>query len=261
MSRSWAVRPIAYAYWKRKAQFLLEKDVYKYWTLFAVEEGSFRYQIQDHSGEAEFGEVVVCPPGIEFARWTISPLTFHFVQFEWEEEPNPGESASLTGKLSIGDQSRLRSTYAYLCLHGERLRDNPEANNRFRHMLNDVWNLIEMELDGIGDVTVTDTMMKEARQWLVEHGYKPFRMKELSDRLGLSPVQFTRKFYKQFQMNPSDFVLAIRMDRACQLLKETRLPLDSIAQQCGYENGFYLSRIFRVKMGMNPSLYRKLHQL
>ncbi|WP_187355560.1 helix-turn-helix transcriptional regulator ['Paenibacillus yunnanensis' Narsing Rao et al. 2020] len=44
-----------------------------------------------------------------------------------------------------------------------------------------------------------------------------------------------------FLINPSGFVSALRIERTCRLLGETRLSLDRVAEQCGYENGFYLS--------------------
>ncbi|MCZ8523462.1 helix-turn-helix domain-containing protein [Paenibacillus mucilaginosus] len=51
------------------------------------------------------------------------------------------------------------------------------------------------------------------------------------------------------------------MQRARTLLLETSLTLDEIADRCGYENGFYLSRIFSRKMRVPPSVYRKIHRV
>lgn len=263
MSRSWTVEPRAYTYWNQKPQFLLDRDVYDYWTVFAVEQGTFQYKLGEREGEAEFGDLVVCPPGLVFGRRTVTPLTFHFVQFVWEEEPSETERGLLTGKLSVGDRARLLSTYAYLRRYGELRMEEPAANRRFRHMLNDLWMLIEPEKEEKvregGEQA--DPVMDKARHWLKEHAYAPFSMRALSERLGLTPVQFTRRFHASFRMNPSEFVAGLRMERACRLLGETRLSLDAIAQQCGYENGFYLSRVFRKQNGMSPSLYRRLHQV
>jgi transcriptional regulator GlxA family with amidase domain len=45
------------------------------------------------------------------------------------------------------------------------------------------------------------------------------------------------------------------------MLLETNYPLDHIAEQCGSENGFYLSRVFSKKFEMSPSAYRSTHQM
>ncbi|MNW10668.1 DNA-binding transcriptional regulator AraC [compost metagenome] len=51
------------------------------------------------------------------------------------------------------------------------------------------------------------------------------------------------------------------MRHACSLLTGTTFSLDTIAEACGYETGFYLSRIFTKKMGMSPSAYRKAYRI
>lgn len=259
--------PIAYAYWRNKSQFLLNRDIYENWTLFAVEKGKFHYELElgerEREGEAEFGDIVICPPGTVFNRRTVTPLTFHFVQFAWEEEPSAAEQERLTGKLSVIDRSRLLSTYSYMRQIGEQRHRKPEAEACLRHMLSDLWWLMEKERgeELSSNWSHTDPLMEKAQQWLLEHAYAPFSMKVLSERLALSPVQLTRRFHAAYLMNPSEFVCALRVDRVCRLLAETSLSLDMIAQQCGYENDFYLSRVFRGKKGMNPSQFRKLHQV
>ncbi|TXK84882.1 helix-turn-helix domain-containing protein [Paenibacillus sp. N3.4] len=262
MRNNWSVHHAAYAYWLQKAQFLLEKDTYENWSMFAVEEGRFHYCIGDKEGEAGNGDLVVCPPRIPFRRKMITPLTFHFVQFVWEEEPGKEERGELTGKVTVEDRTRLFSTFAYLRRSGERWYEEP-MKSRLRHWLCDLWRIVESERKG-GETEDTgrgDPVMQKARQWLLAHAFAPFSMKELSASLGMTPVQFTRRFHSVYQINPSDFVSDLRLGRAGRMLEETKLTLDEIAHRCGYENGFYLSRIFRKKKGMNPSIYRKLHQV
>lgn len=55
MRINWSVHPVAYTYWEKKEQFLLEYDTYPVWTIFAVEQGQFAYRFGDHEGEAGWG--------------------------------------------------------------------------------------------------------------------------------------------------------------------------------------------------------------
>lgn len=55
MRNNWSVHPVAYTYWEKKEQFLLEYDTYPVWTIFAVEQGQFAYRFGDHEGEAGWG--------------------------------------------------------------------------------------------------------------------------------------------------------------------------------------------------------------
>ena len=49
--------------------------------------------------------------------------------------------------------------------------------------------------------------------------------------------------------------------RAKQLLQTTLLPIAVIAQQTGYDDQLYFSRVFRKRVGASPSEYRKSSNL
>ncbi|WP_042211607.1 AraC family transcriptional regulator [Paenibacillus borealis] len=266
MRENWSVHPAAYTYWEKKEQFLLEYDTYPVWTIFAVEQGQFAYRFGDHEGEAGLGDIIVCPPGTAFYRRTVTTLTFHFIQFEWEEEPGPEEeAATLSGRWTVRDVERLLSTYRYMRNIGRSIQEEPGLG-RMKHMLEDLWRLLEIERSMAEEEVQSegespDPDMQKARQWLLEHACTPMTMQELAAALSLTPVQLTRRFRAAYQATPSEFVTGLRLTRACQLLEDSTQSIDIIAQQCGYENGFYLSRVFSAKLGLTPSKYRKLHRL
>jgi transcriptional regulator GlxA family with amidase domain len=62
-------------------------------------------------------------------------------------------------------------------------------------------------------------------------------------------------------MTPSDFVRSLRIRKAAGLLLDTDLTLNEIAASCGYENSFYLSRVFAQSIGVSPSKYREINQV
>ncbi|TVY10932.1 helix-turn-helix domain-containing protein [Paenibacillus cremeus] len=262
MRSSRSVDPRAYVYWHQKEQFQLEQDTSGYWTMFAVESGRFTYKIGREEGDAGFADLVVCPPHTAFHRRTLTPLTFHFVQFIWEIEPGEEEAKRWTGKITIADTERLASTYRYL-RSMSRVGLHDPASGPMRHLLNDLLLSAELERSLQQDEARegADPLMHQARLWLLAHAFEPFAMSELSAALGLSPVQLTRKFRAAYGHTPSAYVTELRISRACRLLEETTLTLEAIAQRCGYENGFYLSRVFRSRMGTVPSAYRKLHRV
>ncbi|WP_282942192.1 AraC family transcriptional regulator [Paenibacillus sp. RC67] len=250
---------ISHVYWHQKTEFMLPSDTYPCWTLFAVEAGRFRYTIGEESGEASFGDLVLCPPNTAFIRKTLEPLSFHFLQFVWLKEPYTVEEGQWNGKLAVYDMERLQSDYHYL-----RQITGWEDTSMLhkQHMLSDMLRLVMLE-QLAQDVTrgQRDALMEEARKRLTEKAYDSFSMQELADRLKLTPVQLTRRFRKAFGETPSELLNEIRLTRARHLLEGTSLKLDEIAAQCGYENGFYLSRVFSKKTGMPPSVYRSLHRV
>ncbi|WP_405174165.1 helix-turn-helix domain-containing protein [Paenibacillus sp. FSL H8-0261] len=260
MRSDFAIRLVTHFYWDKKESFALDRDIYSYWTILAVEEGRFTYRIEDQEGEAGFGSLVVCPPNTWFHRKTLEPLTFHFIHFTWNTEPSLEEKRSLTGNLMIADIERLCSDYRYLRLIA--LEQDKAAIERKQHLVSDMWRLYELERNvpkEIGlTVVIADEEMRKAAHFITANIFGPVDMKSLALSLQLTPVQLTRRFRAAYGMTPSEYMTRLRLDRASKLLLETEFSIDKIAQLCGYENGFYLSRIFRNKRGMPPSQYRSL---
>lgn len=253
-----ALKLLSHVYWHQKKEFMFERDDYPCWTLFAVEEGSFFYEIRTEQGEARFGDLVLCPPRTVYRRKTIEPLTFHFIQFIGE--PHMEQEATWTGKLSVQDLPRLTSSYRYLrTLQGW----DEESTQHKLHLVNDLFRMVQMErmIQESPPETIMDEQMDQARSFLTDHAYGNLSMLNLAQQLDLTPVQFTRRFRKAFAQTPTEFINDLRLTRARHLLESTTFTLDVIASQCGYENGFYLSRVFTSKIGMAPSIYRSMHRV
>jgi AraC family transcriptional regulator len=261
MSLAGVVQFRSYKYWNAKAQFALEKDIYPCWTLLAVESGRFSFQIGDNEGEAGFGEVVVCPPETWFHRQTLSPLSFHFLQFTAISGKTEEDADKWTGKIRIEDTERLASNFRYLRLMES---EGEPQSARIEHFVTDFLTMIEMERERKAKVQLQgdNNAIRAARQHLLDYADDSFlNIKQVADQLKMTPVQLTRRFRAAYGQKPSAYLSDLRLGKACRLLEETPLTIDVIARRCGYENGFYLSRVFRKKKGMTPSRYRTIHRV
>ncbi|WP_028551619.1 helix-turn-helix domain-containing protein [Paenibacillus sp. UNC451MF] len=257
----------SHTYFERKEKFEMNADSYPIWMLFIVESGKFRFRIGAESGEIGAGELIYCPPGYMFHREMVSPLELHLIGFEFTGKQQTELAPLLPSvKSHPTDRKRLASNFAYLRkLH---LAVDPRRALRKQMILNDIWQLTcevwegEHQQDELARLADSeDTLMNRAAEWLYQHAHIPFGMSELSSLLGLSHVQFTRRFRKSFRMTPSDFVKSLRIRKAAGLLLDTDLTLNQIATSCGYENGFYLSRVFAQNMGMSPTKYREQNRV
>lgn len=251
-------------FWQEKLQFQLAEDTYEDWVMFVVEQGSFRYRINDEDNIARFGDVVICPPYTRFHRETITPLTFHFVVFSLSNDDGKSEFSTMpVGKVSILEHSDR------LAYNNTQLRQQePFASSQLaayrEHVLTDIWYMAlrEWHRHLHEDVArVIPPIMQQAAVLLKERALSGTNLKEIAQQLGMTSVQLTRQFQAAFHVTPIHFTISIRMHRASKLLAETDLTLDQIAQECGYENGFYLSRMFQKHMNLRPSQYRKTHRL
>lgn len=66
-----------------------------------------------------------------------------------------------------------------------------------------------------------------------------------------------REFKKVTGKTINDFVNDKRIEVSRQILDFTNLSIEEIAQKCGFENQAYFSRVFKKKLGISPSQYRR----
>ncbi|MGN7736360.1 helix-turn-helix domain-containing protein [Ensifer sp. 22564] len=73
---------------------------------------------------------------------------------------------------------------------------------------------------------------------------------------GLPERSFIRRFTKAAGMTPLDYVHALRLEEAKQMLETTDLPIDAVANEVGYEDASFFGRLFRRETSLTPGQYR-----
>ena len=87
-----------------------------------------------------------------------------------------------------------------------------------------------------------------------------FDLEEILKQFGMSLRTFYREWKIAFPVSPAQYLLNLRMQKACRLLRDADLRIYEIANLCGYCNELYFSRVFKNANGMTPAAWRKLHQ-
>jgi AraC family transcriptional regulator len=80
---------------------------------------------------------------------------------------------------------------------------------------------------------------------------------ELASLCGLSRFHFCRAFKATFGETPIQHVTLRRIEKARQMLAETRLPVAMIATACGFSGASQFSRAFRSVVGTTPLAFRR----
>lgn len=255
---------IRYFFSGLRENFTLEEDSYHHWVLLTVVEGSFSYEIKGQHGDASFGDLIFCPPGTPLRRQTINPVVFHFLEFSFQDDREKSfatEEVIPFGKTTIRDLNRLSSTFSYLKnanFTNHSVKPNPFAI----HLLYDLLHLVLLERYSTPPShRIDDPLIQRAVQHLEKDVGEDVTMQTLAENLGIDPSQFTRRFKALTGKTPVDYRTDLRLQQARKLLLETDRTLEDIAIQCGYQNGFYLSRVFSKKMNISPSSFRKTHRV
>lgn len=85
-------------------------------------------------------------------------------------------------------------------------------------------------------------------------------LEELAKLCMMSREHFERIFFKIMHLTPFVYLIDVRLKKSLFLLKESRLSIAEIAQNCGFTDSSYYSRTFKKKYGRTPLAYRNAEQ-
>lgn len=101
-----------------------------------------------------------------------------------------------------------------------------------------------------------DAVINQCQDWVAQNYRVPSPVAAMVELSGLSQRTFERRFNKATGMKPLDYVHAHRLEEAKQMLETGDLPVEAIANEVGYEDTSFFSRMFRRKVGLTPMQYR-----
>lgn len=107
---------------------------------------------------------------------------------------------------------------------------------------------------------VKDAAIAECQAWIAEHYDVENPVESMVVRSGLNARTFSRRFRAATGYAPMDYVQALRIEEAKQELERSLRPVDEIAASVGYEDAASFRRVFKRRVGLSPSEYRRKFQ-
>ena len=181
-------------------------------------------------------------------------------------------------RFALGCVELLDREPRELQLHSVTFLDDPQQAARFRQLVRLNWDepgerlltsslaqeLIDHALltqvgrrDGLRlKGGLAPALRKRLADYIEQHLAEPLTLGELAALGALSEYHFARMFRESFGMPPHQYVLARRLTRACELLRQGALPLSEIALACGFSSASHFSNRFRGALGASPGEYR-----
>jgi AraC family carnitine catabolism transcriptional activator len=91
------------------------------------------------------------------------------------------------------------------------------------------------------------------------HSEQPLGSQALAELVKVTPRQLERLFRQHLNETPSSFYLALRLDKARHLLRQSDLSVLEVGLACGFESSSYFSRCYRARFATCPSQDRHEH--
>ncbi len=102
-----------------------------------------------------------------------------------------------------------------------------------------------------------EDVMHQVHAYMMEHLSEHITIEQLSREFLMNTTTLKQAFKRVYGTTIASHMKRHRMERAAQLLRETRMPVSGIAREVGYESQSRFSAAFRETYGMLPTEYRR----
>ncbi|MCI9081227.1 MAG: response regulator [Lachnospiraceae bacterium] len=105
--------------------------------------------------------------------------------------------------------------------------------------------------EGISNYTINRTL-----EYIRTHYKEGISLEKTAEVLNITPEYLSMLFKREMGMNFSVFLKEFRISHAKRLLKGTDMKIYEVAQECGYSNSNYFTKVFKEVTGISPAEYR-----
>lgn len=106
-----------------------------------------------------------------------------------------------------------------------------------------------------------DERIADIQQWININSNMTLPLSEISSRFTMSERNLKRRFNSATGISVTQYIQAVRIDKAKKLLISTEKSVKEIAYEVGYENDGFFSRLFKKSTGNTPAKWRDACQI
>ena len=100
-------------------------------------------------------------------------------------------------------------------------------------------------------------VVRAATRLLEERYREHLCFSDIAHELGVNRCHLARSFREHHRCTMGDYLRGLRVERARQALRETTMPLASIALDAGFADQSHFTRVFGGIVGLSPAAYRR----
>ncbi|MEI8206548.1 MAG: substrate-binding domain-containing protein [Kiritimatiellales bacterium] len=153
--------------------------------------------------------------------------------------------------------SSIQLPYKQIGFEAARLLDTHLRRKKIsaRHIQLDPIGIIERRSTEI--LAIRDEAVVRALNYIREHRIEPIRIPDVVKCSGVSRTLLQQKFQHALNRTPLGEIHRQKIEIATKLLHTTAFTMDEIAEKCGLADQAQFTKLFRKKVGMTPSAFRK----
>lgn len=99
-------------------------------------------------------------------------------------------------------------------------------------------------------------IVEEIERIIQERYHQQLSLESIAKEMHFTPNYVGNVFKTVKKMSVNSYLMQVRMDRACQLLRESSDTVNDIAASCGFGSITYFHTCFKKRYGITPVEYR-----
>ena len=105
----------------------------------------------------------------------------------------------------------------------------------------------------VPSVSDSDKNLLLVKKYIDDHLADPLlHLEQLSQIFSYNPKYLSSAFRKFFHICIRDYILSMRITRACGLMEQGYTSMKEISILCGFSDPLYFSKVFKKRMGLSP---------
>lgn len=163
--------------------------------------------------------------------------------------------------LIIKDTNPTGQKFIQLLKKLTKLSDQPNQEFQIRNLLSELWLVLIQEIhfqEQQHRLKISNReRSKNILAYLHHHYAEKITIQDIANYVNVSPKECIRDFKRDFHQTPIKYLLGYRIEKAREMLRNTKKPITDIAMQTGFNSSAYFGKTFKEQVGEAPSEYRE----
>lgn len=249
--------PVSIGYFDCKPSYSVQRNLFSSYLLIVMLTGALSWQTRHSRGVARPGQALLLDCNSPHSYAAQGKCSFTFVHFAGGQSAAIYEEIERSGgnMIHLPDPNTLNETIGEMlsCIRSEHRLNEGQSSAMIYGMLMKL-----LERSGVsGQGGTGHPTVDRAISYIQTHLTEKLTVEEIAASTGYSASYFSHLFTEETGMSPYQFVIKSRVEHAQQLLMTTRMTVQEIAFQCGFNSAANFCYTFRRMTGVSPHAFRK----
>lgn len=230
-----------------------------YHVIHFVLSGKGALHINQHVFQCQKGDVFIIPSGkVSFYQasstdpWSYAWINFLGINSEMYVYQLMTSSDDVYVLHGLDTEKYKKCILEILSIFNNNISSYFYANSVLLRIISYLYADVGFQEKSWGKISIAD----EIKFYLDMKYSEKLRLQDVARKFNVHPNYMTRIFHEKFNVSPKQYLMDLKLKKACRLLTTTEFPVSTISSSLGFDDQMAFSKTFKKEYGKSPSAYR-----